>query len=334
MDLGLQSVKRGTSYHHVPGSRRMWTSQISVQNATEQTSIPDLPFLRKASYLYKMCPLVNFETKKSSFKKYEASLVSYCHSITKNQALVHAAVFDVIEGLNVSNADPEAVYFAIIQKAENIEKALLCGLLVCVELPPEMEEHLHERYIYYPLMVLTGNLNLRKIVQMWFQKEFQGKSSPMMLSPVDLSWVLSLWTGKVQESHESRAISLGFQVTEEGINQIEIAIKSNDLKKLWDLIHPDPKDDMFTISQLNAFMKEIEAFIYNAFKLRLGMLKLSKIMTTIASVSSDGIFKLHSQDYIIDVLRLLCSFSAEQLICMWTFLPQANQTLAGAASSV
>ena len=52
---------------------------------------------------------------------------------------------------------------------ENKDKALLCGLLVCVELPPEYEEQLHEMYTYYPLMVLTGSLKLRKIVQMWFQ---------------------------------------------------------------------------------------------------------------------------------------------------------------------
>lgn len=325
MEMGFQSVTRRSSAHHIPESRKMWTSQMSVPSVTENLDIPDLPFLRKASYLYKMCPLVNFERKKSAFKRYEASLVSYCNSYTQNQSYIHSAVFEVIEGLNIYSADPEAVYFAIIQKTEVKDKALLCGLLTCVELSPEFEE-LHETYTYYPLMILTGNMKLRRIVQMWFQKEFQGKSSPMVLSPVDLTWVLSLWTGKINESGDNnRQVHLGFHVTEEGIDDIDVEIESKDLKKLWNTIHPDPQDKMFTISQVNAFMEEIERFFYNAFKLRLGMLQLSKVMTTIASVTSNGVFKLHSQDYIVDVLRLLCSFSAEKLAFMWQFFPHSDK---------
>lgn len=98
-----------------------------------------------------------------------------------------------------------------------------------------------------------------------------------------------------------------------------------DWKDQWISIHPDPQDKMFTISQVNAFMEEIERFFYNAFKLRLGMLQLSKVMTTIASVTSNGVFKLHSQDYIVDVLRLLCSFSAEKLAFMWQFFPHSDK---------
>ncbi|CAI9719937.1 Hypothetical predicted protein [Octopus vulgaris] len=291
-----------------------------IKSADKAVGPPQIPALKNICHLFKLSPILNFETTPAKFKIYATSLTSYCQSKTKeiHSVSVSSCNFTTLEGFKVSETDKDAVQLTMYTKNGTRNKMILLALMCCVDLPPHFAA-LEKSFSCYPVMVIRGSSMLKSWTCEWFEKEFHAKISPLHFSSIDLSWMLSLWTGKINFDLSSPTY-LVFQVPDEikGMNEVKISIDTKDLQYVWDKIHPDPNDSEFTIDQVNEFISQIELFYYEVLKLKITSLKLIKIRNALASVSVNGVFKLCSSNHLVHILRLFCQMSVEQLSFIYT----------------
>ncbi|GAB1606407.1 centromere protein L-like, partial [Argonauta hians] len=278
---------------------------------------PDIPVLKNVCQLYKSCPILNFETTPSKLKKYATSLKNYCQDPSKVYLVpVTSCDITLLEGFKVSEADTEAVQVRLYTKKGSQQKLILLALLCCVNFPPQFAA-VERPSNFYPVIVIRGPKWLKSWLIQWFENDFHARISLLQFSSIDLCWMLSLWTSRVDDG--AQPTYLVYEVPEEirGLREIKISIESKDLKYIWDKIHPDPDDSEVTIDQVNEFITQIELFYYQTLKIKLTSLRLVKIRNPLASISVNGVFQLCSSEHLLGILGLFCHMSLEQMSFVW-----------------
>ena len=156
-------------------------------------------------------------------------------------------------------------------------------------------------FISLPVVLMKGPVLLKESFLQWLEGQFGCKVSPMLLSPMDLAWLVSLCSG-IGEPLHSTELTYHVPAVVPGLDTICFTIAAKDAKLIWDAVH-DSTVEFFTNEEALKFLKSLESHFYRHFKIHLDQMQLSTIATSVAFVGKEGRVKILQKNYVCYILQ-------------------------------
>ncbi|XP_061201519.1 centromere protein L [Neopsephotus bourkii] len=276
--------------------------------------------LRKQWALYSVTPLYKFSS--AHLKAYTKLLSAYIAGEKQKGLAVEVGVeLDIkvaissLPDLKGSDEDEAAVLVQLSLRSKasqkkSEEKLVWSGWFCCV-CGDDLSKNMPADFTCLPVFLANGAESYTSIVGSWFQKTFDCCFHRLTISPLNLSWMAAMWTGRKLEENAS-AMELLFSVPNlpQSLN-ISYAIHPEDAKALWDTVQKTPGE--VTQEEVDVFMDCLYYHFHRHFKIHLSATKLVKVSTTVASAHCDGIIKFLQSQYVIEVLMLLTELAISQI---------------------
>ncbi|NXY81319.1 CENPL protein, partial [Alcedo cyanopectus] len=287
----------------------------------ENVSSPKIAFLlRKQWTLYSATPLYKFS--RAHLKGYAKLLSAFVAAEKQKGLAVEVGVelgvkvaFSSLPDLKCSDQDEAAILVQLSSRSpasskKSEEKLVWSGCFCCVS-GNDLSENAPQDFIYLPLFLTNGAETYTSIVGSWFQKTFDCSFRRLAISPLNLSWMVAMWTAcKVEKSASATELVFSVPCLPQPLN-ISYAIHPEDAKALWDTIQKTPEE--VTQEEVDVFMDCLYSHFYRHFKIHLSATKLVKVSTAIALAHSDGIIKFLQSQYLTGVLMLLTELAISQI---------------------
>ncbi|NWI60560.1 CENPL protein, partial [Calyptomena viridis] len=276
--------------------------------------------LRKAWTLYSVTPLYRFS--RGRLRDY-ARLLSAFIAAEKQKGLavqvgdelgIKVAVSSLPD-LQGSEQDQAAVLVQLSLRSQaypkdSEEKIMWLGCFCCVY-GDDLSQNVPQDFTCLPLFLSNGPESYTSMVGSWFQKTFDCSFRRLTISPLNLSWMVTMWAGcKVDKA--ASAVELIFSVPRlPHPLDISYAIHPEDAKALWDTVQKTPGE--ITQEEVDVFLNCLYSHFHRHFKIHLSAAKLVKVTTAIASAHCDGIIKILHSQYLSNVLMLLTELAISQI---------------------
>ncbi|XP_077982950.1 centromere protein L-like [Glandiceps talaboti] len=329
--LGQQQVNRSTPwlgrrhtpYTKTPRSRRLTCKttrripRTAAKSETAPSRIKEL--VGKTWRVYSMTPLHCFSYDKSYLKKYSRQLSAYLEAESHNGIAVdmqgdfgEKATFHLMHGVALTEDDAEAVEIIVKSKPQNGNRegrVVFTGVLSSVE--SDVGKTSKANFVFLPVLLVKGTVAVTRQVISWLKVQFDCQINVMHFPPMELAWMVSMWTGLTNYGDGSEMtivrsppLELMYTVPEEvkGLNTITMTIKAKDAKIIWHSVHDQESDD-FTEEEMESFIQGLEAHFFAHFKINLAAMTLCRIGCPAAFIGIEGRVKILSDKHVHQVLR-------------------------------
>ncbi|XP_002737410.2 centromere protein L-like [Saccoglossus kowalevskii] len=314
--------RRHMPYTKTPTSRRLTckTHRRFPRLRNERLQVSRIKELVDKTWkVYKATPFFNFSYKSEGLKRYSRHLSAHLEAeSSKNIVDVEGELgehgtFEIMNGVALSESDVEAVEITVKTKKQNGNedgKVVLIGVLCSVEIAEECVIK-NKQFTNLPVFLVKGNVAVTRHVINFLQAQFDSNIIAMHFPPMELAWMIAMWTGFIPDAEESNVatsrnipLELVYRVPEEieGLRTITMTIRAQDAKKMWKCVHNADSEE-FTNEEMNSFIHGIEQHFYYHFKIKLAAMSLHTIRCSIASVDTDGRLKILSNTSVHEVLR-------------------------------
>ncbi|XP_048735580.1 centromere protein L-like isoform X2 [Ostrea edulis] len=327
------TAKRFTPYGKTPQSRRIAKAFPSTQGrrkvvrtkskglSNSNTESEELKgFTNKTWKVFKLSPLYKFSSSPRDLKRY-GQLLSSSVAMANQKGIIEEnnasgkAFFCVQQGVKKSQNDPDAIQILIKGRkhAGTTDTVLLTATLCGVEMEENLLSHDMENFTYYPVLLVKATVVLADVLITWLQRHFDCKVSPLVFPPVDLVWMIAMWSGALADTgHKNKPVELIYLVPSEceGIKKVTYTIQAEDCLKVWNSIH-DSKAEMFTEEEMTTFISCLEEHFYCLFRIKLDAMQLSCVGTSLCYIGRDSLLKIYSAEHVPCILRHLTELSVE-----------------------
>ncbi|NXS10140.1 CENPL protein, partial [Neodrepanis coruscans] len=276
--------------------------------------------LRKGWTLYSVTPLYRFCRRRlrDYARLLSAAIAADRHrgvAVEVGDELGLRVALSSLPDLQGSEQDQAAVLVQLFSRShthpKNSEEKVVWLGCFCSVYGDDLSQNVPEDFTCLPLFLAHGAESYTSMVGGWFQKTFDCSFRRLAISPLSLSWMVTMWAGcKVDKA--ASAVELVFSVPRlpEPLH-ISYAIHPEDAKALWDTVQKTPGE--ITQEEVNVFMDCLYSHFHRHFKIYLSATKLVKVSTAIASAHCDGIIKILHSQYLSGVLMLLTELAISQI---------------------
>ncbi|XP_061572069.1 centromere protein L [Cololabis saira] len=225
--------------------------------------------------------------------------------------------FSVVQGMAVSDDDPETVLIQIHSKPLNArpdepQRCIWSGWLTCINGNSEYLRSLPKDFTCLPLFGCKGAENLSSLVKSWFQKTFDCCFGPLEINHTSLQWLVALWTNCHSESN-IRQLKMLWTLQAAPPLQITYTVNPQDAWELWSSVRKASEEESdgageagcIDIEEVTRFMQGLKSHFYRHFRLDLSAANLSYVSTALGSAKFSGRIKISSSRYVITTLTLL-----------------------------
>ena len=269
--------------------------------------------------IYRASPFYRLKLDRNSFKIYERQLNAWLLMESSNgtEAQVKKrTLFRKVEGESDNDYGIEIKVFSNKGKESGKKEAAeLIALLCCGrnnQRQTIVDQTVGQRIVSMvaygdteltslPICLIKSTVLLREAFLQWLEVQFGCRVSPLLFSPVDLSWLVSLCSG-IGEPLHSTELTYSVPPKVPGLQTISFDMAAKDVKKIWDSIHSS-RADFFTSEEALKFLKSLESHFYQHFKIHLDQMQLTTIGTSIAYIGREGRVKIFEKDYVCYILQ-------------------------------
>jgi len=321
------TARKFTPYRATPASRRIRNRQGARDPSRRNVAPEDVDlsaFTQKSFQAHKLTPFYEFSYKQKDLKSYGRMLGAFLQAEKMRGLAVDvedsadSASFTIKKGIKQGQGDADCIEILLKTEPKNgaprgqkvvVLSALLCSVNLNEDVLPAATS-----FTALPVMLVKGGAVLTRQLCSWLESQFDCSVSPLRLSPVQLSWMVAMWSGDVTE-RAVKPVQLQYAVPPQvkGLGKITMTIDARDCQALWKSIH-DGESDRISSDEVTTFIKSLEGHFYHFFEIHLSRLKLSQIGTAIALVGVTGKIKIFSGNHVINVLAHLTEICSEQLL--------------------
>ncbi|GAB6030524.1 hypothetical protein CHUAL_007389 [Chamberlinius hualienensis] len=150
--------------------------------------------------------------------------------------------------------------------------------------------------INMPIFLVKGNVPLANSIIKFFSKQFDCIIREFRISPLDLTWLATMWAAYPTDDSKIRRLILKYEYPEDFKNCrfITLTIDEESVLHLWKSVH-DTKSDNFRNTEKEAFVKSLNAHHFNQFGIKLDRLTLIEVETSSININRIGKLKLFSK---------------------------------------
>nr|XP_039271354.1 centromere protein L-like [Styela clava] len=290
--------------------------------------------LYKTWICHSCSPLYNFRTDESSLRHYSQHLSAYLTSeIQKQDCFLSSefsggltAQFSVVQGFAIQQDEPDAIklHISYDEKKNPIEVYFLSVDVNPLEFSNPTAENirtirlLKSGFYFLPIMIYNGYIQKPcSAVISWFEDNFDCVIRPVKFNPIDLSWMMSMWTSfKYIPSSKRKSFLTEFiwkiPVDNIGLDTIKFQIAPSSTTEIWESMKISENDEM-TVEYVEKFMSAITSHLKGMSGIKFDSLILEEISTPFIRVQSSGKIKIGSAAHILTVLAHLCCLSSERI---------------------
>lgn len=265
--------------------------------------------VNKTWLVHKVSPMYLFSFKPSALKSYSKLLSSHI-AMACEASNAAVAVDDNAANINIrSGRDKEFVEITLFQKTIHgnggAGKVVLTAVLFAAT---NAQLDLHKSFTNLPLMLIKGPSKLKEHLISWWQIQFDSCISPVIISSMQLTWLAAMFAGSTT-GRKSKHVEFVYKVPSEaiGLSTITYSIDAQDCRRVWESTCGDGSDDdVLTSQQVVSFISAWEEHFHHHFGIRLTVMQLLTIGTTVVYVSNDGRLKIYSEDHAQQIIAYLC----------------------------
>ncbi|XP_068758720.1 centromere protein L-like [Montipora capricornis] len=294
------------------GIDRYPASPKGSKKQTHSNSGTKLPNLCKNTFedvigktlrVYHASPLYKFDT--SNLKTFAEQLSGCLH--LKTQKMVcgatgeindskYKADISVYKDISADDTKFSAVKVLILENLTSSSSPILTSIFCSVGRDDSEDHKLQNHFLSLPICVMNGPVEITRNVISWFEENFDCRITPMKFSSSDLGWYFSFWAG-LSSSKKSVPIELCYGVSNvNGLSRILFSIEQKDAQLLWESIH-NSNSCIFTEEESETFLKALRSHFYHHFKINLEGLSVTRVMTSIAYLATEGKLKIVDPAY-------------------------------------
>lgn len=263
-----------------------------------------------------MSPMYKFSVKTSSLRLYARHLSAHVQSISSNQMVLVEETADLaqIKPLKLTSVDRSKILRGVeIELLQQPKRGGGPARVVLTAVMCTAEDHsadvtlggVDSEATYLPLVLVRGPVQLCHMLFTWWQHQFDCCISEMPMSPMELSWVVGMFSGFIPDSR-AKDVELVYKLPDKitDMSRIVYRINAQDCRQLWLSIHSSD-DDSFHADEVVSFIHAIEEHLYQYFRIKLATLQLSRVGTSILCVSGDGLLKMYSVQHALQIISHL-----------------------------
>ncbi|XP_076340724.1 centromere protein L-like [Tachypleus tridentatus] len=314
---------RHTPYSKTPRVRNLTGRTEKTIEPTEQVASNLKALVNKTWRIHKVSPLFQFDNSPSSLRLYSRLLKAHLeakeiqgYGVMIGSSNSIKTCFSVYEGLASLKGDNEAVEIKIrVSSKTGGEKEVFCGILCCVEGSEDTLNLLADSksFTQLPVLLTKGQVSFTSRVLDFIQTKFDCVATPLVFTPLELSWMISMWAGILNEERPNRSVQLVYSVPLKQLQSITYNIQQESARKIWNCIHDQSSDEM-NVEQVTAFLGSLEKHFHTILGIDLSHLCLKEIATPPAAAHSSGKLKIFSTTMIHKILRHITCLSQEALL--------------------
>ena len=286
-------------------STRIQRLQELSNDTTENLSAR---IVNKTWRVYRVSPLYCFKTDAKSLKVYEKRLNSILAVETCGAAEVRSSVkmkssFTKLD----ADSDDYGVEIKITTNGgkENAGKDELVAVLCCSRnMNNENDANaLNADLTSLPVCLIKSTVLLKDTFLQWLENDFGCRACPLLFSPTDLAWLVSLCAG-IGEPTTLVELTYAVPPVISGLDTVYFTIDAKDARRIWNLVH-DPEQPYFTHDEAKRILNSFETHVYHHFKIHLNQMQLRTVGTSVAYIGQEGRVKILQEDYAHYLLQQL-----------------------------
>lgn len=264
--------------------------------------------------VYRVTPLFRFKTDAQSLKLYERCLNRFLAAetcVTTESTPTTAKRKPSLRKLEGDTDGDYGVEMRITRSEgkENASKEELLAVLCCGGgLNNEGGKTKYPDMVSLPVCLVKSPALLQDLVLQWLENRFGCRACPLLFSPTDLAWMVTLFAG-IGEPTSSVELTYKVPAVIEGLDTINFKMDAKDMRRIWNKLH-DQKQPYFTNDEAVMILKSMETHFYNHFKIHLNQMQLTTVGTSVAYIGSEGRVKILQESYVCYVLQQLSQLAS------------------------
>ena len=255
--------------------------------------------------VYRVSPLYCFKTDAKTLKLYEKRLnsilaVETCGTGEARSSVKMKASFTKLEADGDYGVE---IKIRANEGKESAGKDELVAILCCGRNVNENTNTLNGDLTSLPVCLIKSTVLLKDTFLQWLENEFGCRACPLLFSPTDLAWLVSLCAG-IGEPTTSVEFTYAVPQVMSDLDTIYFKMDAKDARRIWDVIH-DPKQPYFTSDEANRILNSFETHFYHHFKIHLNQMQLVTVGTSVAYIGQEGRVKILQEPYVHYILQQL-----------------------------
>ncbi len=296
--------KRRTETQEPKQSSRRQRSQVRRNN--DKTEDISSRIVNRTWRVYRVSPLYCFKTDAKSLKVYEKRLnnflaVETCGAAEVQSRVKKKALFTKLEGDADGDYGVEIKIMTNEGKQDAAKEELVA--ILCCEGSNGNTNILNGDLTSLPVCLIKSPVSLKDSFLQWLENQFGCRACPLLFSPTDLAWMVSLCAG-IGEPTTSVELTYSVPAVIPELDTIYFKMDAKDARRIWNLVH-NPKQPYFTNDEAVRVLKSMETHFYHHFKIHLSQMQLTTVGTSVACIGQEGRLKILQEPYVCYILQQL-----------------------------